>query len=558
MSHDDLPVNRSGNRPFDDVLQKRLARRTVLAGGVAVAASSFLAASPAAATVRSVAGSPRLDRAGRGGGRSPLIDFEAIPLGFGPTPANSPDYRFSVLAPSGTPLSDGAPEFSYPPTSAADQERQVGIGHDGMWFFPLDRGRQGNRHGLLALNHEFGTNAHVFGKAVLDSLEEVRISQAAHGISVIEIRERRFGEWEVVRSPRSRRITVNTPIDYSGPAAGSELLATSAGNAPAGTLNNCANGYTPWGTYLTCEENFFNGYFGATGDCTATEAQARYGFTDIGFEYGWHNFDPRFDLSNADYRNEENRFGWVVEIDPFRPDRRAVKRTALGRVKHEGAALTIGRGGRAVVYMGDDQRFDYIYKFVSSRNYRSMLARGQSPLDDGQLFVARFDDDGTGQWLELTIDNPDLAAAFSSQAEIVTYARMAADILGATPMDRPEWTTVAANGDVFCTLTNNSRRTEPDAANPEAPTSGDTSSAGAMKTVMWVPRSSGTSSSWPARPSGPRTGSDRPTGSGPTPTDGCSSRPMVRNPTAPTTRCWWPTPRRASCAACSPGSTGAR
>ncbi len=167
--------------------------------------------------------------------------------------------------------------------------------------------------------------------------------------------------------------------------------------------------------------------------------------------------------------NEENRFGWIVEIDPMDAAQVPVKRTALGRVKHEGIALTVGKGGRVVGYMGDDQRFDYIYRFVSDRNWRTMREEGVSPLDEGKLYVARFNENGTGDWLELTIENPALAERFSSQAEVLVYTRLAADILGATPMDRPEWTTVAPNQDVYCTLTNNSRRTEADAANPLAP-----------------------------------------------------------------------------------------
>jgi len=374
------------------------------------------------------------------------------------------------LIPWGTPLSRDTPDFSWPPTSAAAQSDQVGIGHDGMWFFPLGRGRHGNDHGLLCINHEFGTNSHVLGVLLPTEAEQVAISQEAHGCSVVEIKRDRHGKWNVVQSRRSRRITVNTPVRFSGPAADSELLANKAGNPTLGTLNNCANGYTPWGTYLTCEENF-NGYFGTEepGWTPPTPELARYGFDFDGFGYGWHLFDPRFDLTNADYGNETNRFGWVVEIDPGRPERKPVKRTALGRLKHEGAATTIGRGGRAVVYMGDDQRFDYIYKFVSARNYKSMLARGQSPLDHGTLYVARFNDDGSGDWLELSMDNPLVAAKFANQAEVVTYARLAADAVGATPMDRPEWTSIAPNGDVYCTLTNNSQREVPDAANPEAP-----------------------------------------------------------------------------------------
>jgi secreted PhoX family phosphatase len=296
----------------------------------------------------------------------------------------------------------------------------------------------------------------------------VRLSQHAHGVSVVEIKKT-SGKWAPVSSNKSRRVHVNTPVEFGGPVAGADLISTPAGNEPKGTVNNCANGYTPWGTYLTCEENF-NGYFGYTDpNYQPTEAQARYGFSQNGFGYGWHLFDARFDLSNPNYKNEENRFGWIVEIDPMDKSQTPVKRTALGRFKHEGIALTIGRGGRVIGYMGDDERFDYIYKFESAANWRSMRARGISPLDQGKLYVARFDDDNTGEWLELTIRNPALAAQFSSQEEVLTYARLAADTLGATPMDRPEWTTVAPDGNVYCSLTNNSRRQVADAANPLAP-----------------------------------------------------------------------------------------
>ena len=183
----------------------------------------------------------------------------------------------------------------------------------------------------------------------------------------------------------------------------------------------------------------------------ATEAQERYGFSEDGFGYGWHLFDRRFDLSDPDYRNEENRFGWVVEIDPYDGTQVPVKRTALGRVKHEGATVTEGADGKVVVYMGDDQRFDYIYKFVSKDPWRQMKAEGRDPLDEGMLYVAKFSDDGTGVWLPLDINNPTLASKFSSQEEILVFARLAADALGATPMDRPEWIAVAPNEDVYCT-----------------------------------------------------------------------------------------------------------
>lgn len=489
MSVDDQIDNKSGNTPFGEVLEQRVSRRGVLKGGLACAALGFFgSAGSLLSTASAVAGERSNWRSGR-----PLMSFSPVPVadGSGPWPSISRDYHFDVLIPWGEPLQPGGPSFQWPP-SAADQAVQTGIGHDGMTFFPLPgaadcetdsrefddrfgrmrrkRSQQIDQRGLLAINHEFGSNRHVLGKPTPESLDEVRASQHAHGVSVVEIGKQE-GIWKVCASRYARRIHVNTPVTFGGPAAGHALLQTPNGNAPLGTVNNCSNGHTPWGTYLTCEENF-NGYFGATnsqGTWVPTVAQQRYGFSATGFGYGWEQFDRRFDLSDPDYRNEENRFGWVVEIDPMDPTHTPVKRTALGRFKHEGVAVTVGRGGRVVAYMGDDQRFDYIYKFVSDDNWSAMRARGLSPLDHGKLYVAKFNADGRGQWLELNVNHPALAGKFADQAEVLTYARVAADLLGATPMDRPEWTTVAPNGDVYCTLTNNSKRTEADAANPLAP-----------------------------------------------------------------------------------------
>lgn len=471
--HDHRSSNKSGNRSFEDVLRVRLSRRNVLVRGTALSATGFLAALAGhklfeadAATAQGGRGKVFAQRRG-----SNLINFNVLPASqaTGPVPSISSDYRFDVLIPWGTPLQPGGPEYNGDPNTrptAAQQAEQIGIGHDGMWFFAM-----GNDRGILAINHEFGRNSHVLGKDSPESLEDVRLSQHAHGVAVIELRKIN-GKWQLVGSDKNRRIHVNTPVSFSGPAANSNLLRTPAGNAPQGTVNNCANGKTPWGTYLTCEENF-NGYFGAKNPWTPTPAQTRYGFS-LQSRYDWHLFDDRFDLSNSQYTNEENRFGWVVEIDPMNPDQPPVKRTALGRFKHENAELVVGRGGRAVVYMGDDQRFDYIYKFVSDNNWRSMVARGISPLDQGKLYVAKFNDNGTGEWLELNINNPALKGKFADQAEVLTYARLAADALGATPMDRPEWIAAAPSGEVYCTLTNNSERGNPgkpgpDAANPLAP-----------------------------------------------------------------------------------------
>lgn len=480
MIHDNDSSNKSSNRSFQDVLQARMSRRNMLARGAALSATGFLAAlagnkafrqGAVAATSRGSSGSVAQGSStaiAQAPGGS-LISFTPVSAanGVGPIPTISSEYQYDVLIPWGSPIQPGGPEYDGNPNtrpSAEQQAQQIGIGHDGMWLFPIGNG---NDHGMLAINHEFGGNTHVLGKEAPESLEDVRLSQHAHGVAVVEVRKI-DGRWQVVSSNNARRIHVNTPVTFSGPVAGHPLLQTPAGNSPQGTVNNCANGKTPWGTYLTCEENF-NGYFGATGEWTPTEAQARYGFSPSGFGYGWQNFDPRFDLSDSRYTNEENRFGWVVEIDPMDASQTPVKRTALGRFKHENAELVVGQGGRAVVYMGDDERFDYIYKFVSDSNWRSMRARGISPLDQGKLYVAKFNDDGTGNWIELTINNPVLRAQFADQAEVLTYTRIAADAVGATRMDRPEWIAAGPNGDVYCTLTNNTARQVADAPNPLAP-----------------------------------------------------------------------------------------
>ena len=447
MTSDDKPSNHAGNRPFDDVLAVNLSRRRALGGGLALISSGFF--------------SPTLLRAAAA---PPLIGFHPVAArdGKGGWPAISNDYAFEVLIPWGTPIVPDGPAWRWPPT-ADDQARQVGIGHDGMVFFPI--GDNPNDHGLLVLNHEFGSNRHVMGKSSPRTLDDVRLSQHAVGVSIVEI-ARHHGVWQTRPSVYARRIHANTPVAISGPAAQHALLQTPGGNAPQGTLNNCACGQTPWGTYLTCEENFHHN-FGATGAWKASRGQRRYGFDADGGGYDWHRFDPRFDLSDADFRYEENRFGWVVEIDPFDAASTPVKRTALGRFRHESAAITVDREQRVVAYMGDDARFEYIYKFVSAGNWQSMRAAGTSPLDEGTLFAARFDDDGTGEWLPLTPEHPKLAGR--NMGEILTFSRLAADAVGATPMDRPEWTTVAPDGQVYCSLTNNSKRREANAANPLAP-----------------------------------------------------------------------------------------
>ncbi len=485
--HDDkenVSTNPTDNRTFADVVSTRLSRRNIMRGSLAGAAASFLAPAP----FIHAGGYKR----GYSASSGPLVGFTPVSIAdatFDQTlPTISEDYEYQIIIPWGTPIEPGAtePYLGDPDSRPTPQQasRQIGIGHDGMFFFPEDsrdrqrwgrRYRPSNTKGMLCINHEFGTNPHVLGKEAPENLQDVRLSQAVHGVSVVALERDYYEGWQVVSSPNSRRITVNTPMEFSGPAADSPLLQNPAGNVPLGTVNNCGAFTSLWGTYITCEENF-NGYFGATEGETfndnRTEEQQRYGFDYDGFGYGWELFDKRFDLSNPDYVNESNRFGWCVEIDPFDGTRKPVKRTALGRFKHEAIAMLETITGRVAVYMGDDQRGDYAYKFVSARPWRSAIAAGESPLDEGTLYVARFNDDGTGDWLPLDIAvNEELAARFETQADLLINVRLAADIAGATKMDRPEWTTIGLTSSVFWTLTNNNRKAdgqgEVNAANPE-------------------------------------------------------------------------------------------
>ena len=298
------------------------------------------------------------------------------------------------------------------------------------------------------------------------TLARARTSQAAHGVSIIELRKT-AGKFQVVRpSPFGPCITANTPMTLSGPAAGNALLQTAAdptGRNVLGTVNNCAHGFTPWGTYLTCEENF-NGYFGAPAAAlTATplnNLERRYGLSGNGFGYRWHMADPRFDLRANP--NEPNRFGWVVEIDPFAPGSTPIKRTALGRFKHEGAWTVVGADNSVTIYLGDDERNDYMYKFVCAGKYNPRnRAANRNLLDSGTLYVAKFNADNSGTWLPLVWNQNGLTPAngFADQGEVLIKCRQAADRVGATMMDRPEWVAVhPTTREVYLTLTNNNRR----------------------------------------------------------------------------------------------------
>ena len=455
---------------MSDLIEARISRRTAIVGGMG-AVAAFMAGGVGASAAAAH---------GRRRGHRRLLGFEAIPLGFGDDVVVPPGYTARVFIPWGTPILGSFPVFRAGANTAAEQAQQIGMHHDGMHYFPLGRGPHGSRRGLLVLNHEYTEERYLQTGTTTPppvaewTLEMVRKSQNAHGVSVVEIAMRRRG-WEVVRSKLNRRITANTLMTMSGPAAGHRLLRTSAdpsGRSPLGTINNCAHGVTPWDTYLTCEENF-QGYFRVNpGAYDAEHAALNAAYGVGGDRNNWATNDPRFVVTPAD-PNEPHRFGWVVEIDPFDPDSTPVKRTALGRIKHEGAFVHQTKGGRIVVYMGDDEVNQFVYKFVSTHDGRRRHKHGSGPLDEGTLYVARFHEDGSGEWLPLVHGHGPLTAAngFADQGDVLVKTRLAARALGATPMDRPEWTSVDPNtGLVYVTLTNNtSAAKQESAANPRTP-----------------------------------------------------------------------------------------
>jgi secreted PhoX family phosphatase len=450
-----------------------LDRRQFLHAGAAASLVSLLSGCQTAPGASS--GAPAAPAA-----EGPVLGFTSVPASTADAVVVPPGYSATVLYPWGSPtgIAGALPAFRADASnSAADQAVQAGMHHDGMHFFPLDAS---GRRGLLVLNHEYTDEGLLHTDGVREwTAEKVRKSQHAMGVSVIELAFDGAAWRQVLPSRYARRIHGNTPMRLSGPAAGQPALHTAAdptGTHVLGTFANCAMGVTPWGTYLTCEENF-HGYFGGPRDAAARPdpAQRRYGTVPGGQWVEWWRHDERFDLTR--HPNEPHRFGWVVEIDPMDPTSEPVKRTALGRKRQESATCVRTADGRVAVYMGDDSRFEYIYKFVSRDKVRpGGLAANRELLDHGTLYAARFDADGTGRWLELTHGRPGLTASdgFASQADVVLRARLAADAVKATPMDRPEWIAVhPATGEVFVTLTNNSQRGEPgrpapDAANPRA------------------------------------------------------------------------------------------
>ena len=388
-------------------------------------------------------------------------------------------YRVSILIKWGDPLDNGEPlnwNRVYEGPTPEDVERQkkcFGYNADFVGFFKLTSNRA-----LLVVNHEY-TNPELMFKGFdlntsTPTKEQADLMLQAHGVSVVEIRRKSNGSWEYVKgSPFNRRITGDTVCLISGPAKGHRLMKTSYdpnGLLVYGTLNNCSAGKTPWGTVLTCEENFhsyFGGDINSISDSLVKEIHKRYGVpSSRAKRYGFHRYYSRFDISQEP--NEAFRFGWVVEIDPYDPTRPPVKRTALGRFKHEAATTVVANDGRVVVYMGDDERFEYIYKFVTKGKYDPLNRTANfGLLDEGTLYVAKFNDNLTGEWIPIvTVDgnritpNPNLPEPFQSDPVLCFInTRGAADLLGATKMDRPEdfeWNPITKS--VFVALTYNERR----------------------------------------------------------------------------------------------------
>ena len=459
--------NRSSNPSIHDVSDP--ARRIMLRGGLGLAASALyapLVASCASAATRE-APKPLL----------PVIGFKGVPAVATDTLVVPEGYVATAIAAWGEAVGvpGNMPAFKADASNtSAEQAVQMGMHHDGIHFYALDG--HGSSRGLLAMNHEYTDDGllHVGGMTPWTA-EKVKKTQAAHGVAVIEV-EMKGGAWQMVRpSKYARRFTGNTPFAVGGPCAGHPMMKTAAdpdGRTVLGTLNNCASGKTPWGTYLSGEENWM-GYFSGGDKLSAHEM--RWGMRKGGWGYRWHEHDERFDAVKNP--NEPNRFGWVVEIDPLDPTSTPVKRTALGRAAHEGAWVGVTKDGRAVVYSGEDSRFEYIYKFVS----RDRIAPGggkanRTLLDHGTLSVARFNADGSGNWIALVHGQGALTAGngFADQGEVLIKTRQASDLLGATKMDRPEWLAIDPHsGWVYATLTNNSSRGAKDmpgvdAANPRA------------------------------------------------------------------------------------------
>ena len=501
-------VNHSSNPHMDTILAARLSRRGALKGGIGATTAALLGG-----VGLSACGGSDDDTPAPAPAPTPKsLNFAAVAKTNADTVSVPAGYQVSILHALGDPMMFGDTSWSDAGTETAESyDRRIGDGHDGMYYFGLsDDGKfDANRsdRGLLCVNHEYVVapyGLHPAGSTKVGDqrpADEVEKEIRAHGVSVVEVKRKSgSNDMEMVRGSKyNRRVTSATEMDFGGPAAGNAKLVNKLspdGKLAFGMNNNCANGYTPWGTYLTCEENYLNVIGRAAGDDeqrSASEIVAlkRYGLpAGRKNPYGWDTPDgEQYQRWNSkvsgasaaeDHRNSFNTFGWVVEIDPFRPESKPVKRSALGRFNHEGAWPAPARAGEPIViYSGDDARNEYVFKFVSDakwdpKDLNGGTAVGAKYLDKGKLYAAKFNDDGTGQWLELThgkngIDDKNTLYPFADQGDVVMHCRLAADFMGATKMDRPEWGGVnPLNNEVYMTMTNNNTRTAENvnAANP--------------------------------------------------------------------------------------------
>ncbi|NIL77704.1 PhoX family phosphatase [Rhodococcus sp. B10] len=491
--------NTSKGQYFGDIVKTAMTRRGILRGGamavVAVGAGGVLAAcsSDDSSTTTAASGSttaPEVDG----------VDFTAVAPNTEDAVVVPEGYEQQVFLRWGDPVVEGAPAFDFDNQTAAAQAMQFGFNNDFAGLLPIEG--TPNAY-LLVVNHEYTTEPFLFKGYDEENptREQFEIGLAAHGLSVVQVNgESGSGKLTPAFGQYNRRITGTTEFLVTGPAAGSDLLKTSVdptGTRVLGTFNNCSGGLTPWGTVLSGEENF-NQYFGnaeTVTDPAAAERLARYGIEGAGSDRKWERFDKRFDI--AQDPNEVNRFGYVVEVDPWDPNSTPIKHTALGRFKHEAATIYVTDDGTVVAYSGDDERFDYMYKFVSSRkvmpgNGQAAMRENMRILDAGTLYVAvltgdapdQIDGSGTlpesgkfagkGEWIPILRTNEDgrgesLVDGMSAE-EVAVFTRQAGDKVGATKMDRPEdFEPNPVTGKVYVALTNNTNRgTEGKAAADEA------------------------------------------------------------------------------------------
>ena len=478
--------NTSDNTYFADVVADVVNRRKMLKAGAVIAVAGAGVATVGAGTA---AATPSTDRHGGGHGHGGTgLDFTPVAPNDLDAIVVPPGYEQGVVIRWGDAVVPGAPKFDFARQTPAAQAKQFGFNNDFCGLVPIPGYRD---RWLMVSNHEYTTESAMFYGYDPENptRQQAEIAWAAHGMSVVVVEERRRGGLEVKLDRHyNRRITLTTPFVMTGPAAGSKYLKTSAdptGRRVLGTQNNCAGGVTPWGTVLSGEENF-NQYLAnadAVTDPTARARNARYGITGGASLRKWERFDKRFDLAKEP--NEANRFGWIVEIDPLDPDSTPVKHTALGRFKHEGANVIVAKDGHVVAYMGDDERFDYLYKFVTDGRYKpgnSRYARDHNKklLDSGTLYVAKFtgdspaaeidgtgkvpsdsEFDGVGEWIPLAHNDKSFVPGFTAE-EVYIFTRLAADVVGPTKMDRPEDVEPSLkNRRMYAALTNNSERGNP-------------------------------------------------------------------------------------------------